>query len=411
MKVDTMRDIDFYAGVPLCFLLTIFFKLISLLTGRKTYNKPQNVLLIELSEMGSAILVDPAMRKLQSELGAELHFLIFKKNKPSLNLLKTVKEENIFTIREDGLIPLVLDTLRFLLWARNKKIDTVIDLELFSRFTALLTGLSGATNRAGFHAFYNEGLYRGNLLTHKIAYNPHLHISKNFIAIVNALASDKQERPFSKTLITDDEITLCKAEIPPAAKEEIYQKIKALSPDFSPARTKIILVNTNASDLLPQRRWDRNNYITVVNRILSHDQKLLVLLTGSPAEKEWVQVVADAVNDPRCINFAGGVKFAELTTLYSVSAMMLTNDSGPAHFASVTEMHTFVIFGPETPALYGSLGNSTAIYSGLACSPCVSAANHRKTPCSDNVCLQVISPEQVFTTILPLLESLDAQGA
>ncbi len=88
---------------------------------------------------------------------------------------------------------------------------------------------------------------------------------------------------------------------------------------------------------------------------------------------------------------------------------MLSSDSGPAHFASVTELQTFVIFGPETPALYGSLGKSTSLYAGLACSPCVSAANHRKTPCTKNICLEIISPDQVFDTLNPLLESIHAE--
>jgi ADP-heptose:LPS heptosyltransferase len=57
---------------------------------------------------------------------------------------------------------------------------------------------------------------------------------------------------------------------------------------------------------------------------------------------------------------------------------MVTNDSGPPHFAAITEMPTYVIFGPETPALYGSLGRTTPIYAGLACSPCVSASNQSK---------------------------------
>jgi ADP-heptose:LPS heptosyltransferase len=83
---------------------------------------------------------------------------------------------------------------------------------------------------------------------------------------------------------------------------------------------------------------------------------------------------------------------------------MLTNDSGPAHFASVTPLPVFVFFGPETPAIYGPLGNMTPIYAGLACSPCVSAMNHRKSPCSDNVCLQIIPPEQVFESIRLHLE-------
>jgi ADP-heptose:LPS heptosyltransferase len=56
--------------------------------------------------------------------------------------------------------------------------------------------------------------------------------------------------------------------------------------------------------------------------------------------------------------------------------MMLTNDSGPAHFAALAQLKTWVLFGPETPTLYGALDpNAEFIYKGLACSPCVSAAN------------------------------------
>jgi ADP-heptose:LPS heptosyltransferase len=89
---------------------------------------------------------------------------------------------------------------------------------------------------------------------------------------------------------------------------------------------------------------------------------------------------------------------------------MVTNDSGPPHFAAITDMPSFVIFGPETPALYGSLGKTTPIYAGLACSPCVSAANHRKTACKDNVCLQVIKPLQVFEAIGSDLEKINAKS-
>jgi ADP-heptose:LPS heptosyltransferase len=85
-----------------------------------------------------------------------------------------------------------------------------------------------------------------------------------------------------------------------------------------------------------------------------------------------------------------------LPALYRVAALLLSNDSGPGHFSSVTDLHSFILFGPETPRLYGSLGNSTPIYAGLACSPCVSATNHRKTPCTDNVCLQVITADSVL---------------
>jgi ADP-heptose:LPS heptosyltransferase len=407
MNVDTMRNIDHYAGVPLAFAGTIIKKTVNFFVSEPQI-KPRNVLLIELSEMGSAILVDPAMRKLKENIDGELFFVIFAKNKVSLQLLGTVKEENIFTINEDGIVNIAQTSLAFLKWCRDNHIDSVIDLELFSRFTALLTAASGAVNRVGFHAFHNEGLYRGDFLTHKVAYNPHQHISKNFVALVDALLSEKQELPFTKRVIPDEEIQIAKADISDEEKESVVNTISNMYEGFNKEKNPVILVNSNASDLLPQRRWERENYGEVIKKILAYNKNAIVLLTGAPSEKEGAQLLADYVNDKRCINFAGGVKFLQLPALYSVSAFMLTNDSGPAHFASITDMHTFVIFGPETPALYGSLGPSTPIFAGMACSPCVSASNHRKTPCTDNQCIKIITPDWVFNTLKFKLDELSS---
>jgi ADP-heptose:LPS heptosyltransferase len=162
MKVDIMRKLDYYVGVPLCFLGTIIRKLSALLARDKQGTRPRNILLIELAEMGSVILADPAMMKLKRNLNANLHFAIFQKNSPSLELLNTIPRENVFIMPDTGLFDIAAGAIKFLFWGRKKRIDTVIDFELFSRFTALLDGFSGASRTIGFHAFYNEGLYRGD---------------------------------------------------------------------------------------------------------------------------------------------------------------------------------------------------------------------------------------------------------
>jgi len=85
----------------------------------------------------------------------------------------------------------------------------------------------------------------------------------------------------------------------------------------------------------------------------------------------------------------------------------VTNDSGPAHFASLTDIRVFTLFGPETPILYAPLGeHGTPLYANLACSPCVSAFNHRKTTCTDNQCLKRILPAQVIDLVKESLQSL-----
>ena len=77
LSVDAMRTIDRFVGVPLCALFSPFVALsdkIKSFWGGKDH-APKKLLFIELSEMGSAILVDPAMRQAQSR-GAEIFFLI-----------------------------------------------------------------------------------------------------------------------------------------------------------------------------------------------------------------------------------------------------------------------------------------------------------------------------------------------
>ncbi len=410
MKVDTMRTIDRYAGVPICFVLAVFYKVLSLFSPAKAV-PVKNALFIELSEMGSAIIADPAMRKLRDEAEADLFFVIFKNNAVSLSLLDTVPRENVFLVRDDNLMTFAMDVLRFLWWCRERRIDTVIDLELFSRATSILTALSGASNRVGFHRGHEEGLYRGSFLTHPVTYNCHIHVAKNFMSLILALLRSQSEAPYNKCLVSEADVQLARANISEQQQGAIRARLKELYPAFSSGQHRLLLVNANASDLLPQRRWMPDRFASVIRQLLQQFPDLLVVMTGAPAERPQADDICRLVDDPRCINSAGFFLFEELLPLYSVATAMLSNDSGPPHFASVTALKTFVIFGPETPALYGSLGNSEAIYAGLACSPCVSAGNHRKTSCTDNQCLIAISADDVAKRLSGFLNTIASAAA
>ncbi len=416
ISVNTMRAIDHWVGVPLCAIVSPF---VALVDGIKNivcrdHATPKKLLFIELSEMGSAILVDPAMRNAQAR-GAEIFFLIFKSNRASLTLLNTVKPENIFTIDSSSLGGLIKDTLRFLILARKHRIDTVIDLELFSRFTALLTGMCGARRRVGYHIFHGEGLWRGFMLTRKVHYNPHIHITKNFLSLIHAAFAQKIEVPFSKIEIPDSEVRLEQAVIDPNALTKVRDRIEKLAQEsginYTSGKNRLILINPNASDLLPQRRWAQQRFSELIQTINQQYPNDLILITGSPAEFDYVEKVRAVANVKNALNFAGQVSFAELPPLYTLSDVMVTNDSGPGHFSAVTPLRTVVLFGPETPALYGSVGNSIAITANLACSPCVSAANHRKTPCHDNVCMQAITVPQVLDKVMKQLQDTDKTKA
>jgi ADP-heptose:LPS heptosyltransferase len=400
MNIDTMRRIDRLAGVPLCAVATLLVRIRDWLHARSV-RPARRILFIELSEMGSTVLASPAMRKARTQLSAELYFVIFTRNVGSLQLVGAVAPDNVFTISNASIFALVRDTLAFLWWTRRKGIDTVVDLELFSRFTALLAGFCGADRRVGFYRFHQEGLYRGEMLTHRVTYNAHIHIAKNFIALIDALIAPKPTTPYAKTLIGDDQVNVEIVTASARARGDVLERIRSLVP-FDPAQHRLVLINPNASELLPHRRWMPDRFAELIRRILAAYSDVFVVITGSADEREAAERLA-AGSAPRAVSFAGRSALAELPALYSHAALMVTNDSGPAHFSAAVGLPTIVLFGPETPKLYQPLGNSRAIYAGLACSPCVSAHNHRKTACTDNVCMQAITVDEVYTAVADVL--------
>jgi ADP-heptose:LPS heptosyltransferase len=401
MQIDIMRRIDRQVGIPLCAAATGLLRLQAWL--RPKPKRPlRRILFVELSEMGSTVLAEPAMRKARERLNAELFFVVFARNADSVELLGTFPRDHVYTISDESMFALTRGTLGFLQWARRMDIDTVVDLELFSRFTALLAGLCGADRRVGFYRFHSEGLYRGEMLTHRVAYNAHIHIAKNFIALVDALLASSPTVPYAKTFIGDNQI---KVQIKPASAEaraRIIARVRSLTP-FDPETNRLVLINPNASELLPQRRWMASRYAELIGRIVETFDDVIVLITGGPEERTTAERIAAA--NPRSVSFAGHSALTDLPALYAEATLMVSNDSGPAHFAAAAGLPTIVLFGPETPTLYQPLGPTRAIYAGLACSPCVSAHNHRKTACTDNVCMRAITVDAVYTAVAELLRA------
>jgi len=394
-----MRRIDFWAGIPICFLLAIFHNIGKLFRGKQELKNPKKFLFIEISEMGSTIIAYSAMSYIKKKYqNAQLYFLIFKRNRESIDILKIIPPENVITIRDSSFLGLTKDTIIAIWRLRKEKIDVSFDLELFSRFSAIINYLLGAKARVGFHNFTAEGLYRGNLQTHNVMYNHYYHMSQNFMALVKSL--ENTETPMLKQAIDKKEIKTPKLVTERKYKETIIKKLQSLNPSIN-EKKKIILFNPGASKLLPLREWPLQYYKELAIKILE-DKNSFIVITGLVGDKEYAQEICKFTRNDRCLDLTGMTKsLKELVDLYNTAHILITNDSGPAHFSALSDIRTIVFYGPETPVLYGPLGeNYTALYSNFACSPCVSAYNHRKSLCTNNRCLQAIKPETVFNLII-----------
>ncbi len=404
MQLSTMRRIDFYVGVVVCFLLTLVVRLMEVLRGPNRPRGPRRILFIELSEMGSTILASAAIRRVQAQHpDGQFYFLIFRKNAPSLRLLDLFDESRILTIRSDSLLEMAADTLRFVRFCHAERIDTVIDFELFSRVSSILSMLSGAAIRVGFHNYRGEGLYRGEHLTHRVHYNPYYHMSQNFSALIEALDCDPAEIPQPKRVIPVQAPPL-RVPINPEAYGYVRHALARCYP-VTP-QTRIVVVNHDAGSLLPIRSWPIERFAELVRRLLASDPRLIVVLMGIAEAEASARTIVRSVADERCIDFVGKTRtLTDVLQLFHQADLLITNDSGPAHFATLTSIKSITLFGPETPVLYGTLGEETVdLYAGLACSPCLSALNHRNSPCTDNQCLKAISVEEVYRHARHLLD-------
>ncbi len=393
-----MRQIDFWAGVPLCALMSGLHRLWRLFRPQPV-KTGRDILFIELSEMGSAVIADSAFKRAQRLFpDARLHFLIFAKNRPSLDITGTIRPENTLTIRADNMVSLTIDTLRVIIAMRRLDLFAAIDMEMFSRFAALLTFFSGAPNRVGFHNFHGEGLYRGELLTHRVVFNPHRHVAKCFLSLVHALAEPPGTVPHTKVAFSDAEIQLDPVVPKPEQLEAFRARLVTAFPVLERAK-RWVLLNPNSSELMPLRRWAKESYTELARRLLA-DPDVAVVITGVASEKGEAQRLCDACGGDRIVNLAGFTRMSDLVPLYTLAELMVTNDSGPAHFAAPTGLKTIVLFGPETPSLYGALNpNAEFIYAALGCSPCVSALNHRKSSCDDALCMKAITVDQVLERV------------
>lgn len=399
MKIETVRKIDYWVGIPVCFLLSIWKWILDRWRSPKGRGRPlRKFLLIELSEMGSAILAYPTLKAIQQNYpGAELYFMIFEKNRASVDILNVVPRENVLAIREKSLGAFLSDVLHTVVRIRRERMDVVLDLELFTRVTAILTGLSGAAVRVGFHKFRMEGLYRGNVHTHKIQYNFQQHIAKSFLSFVDVLRYPVKTHPTLDGAIPESLLKTASYRASDQGKERIREKIRKGFQRFDESM-KIVVLNPSAGEI-PIRAWPLDNFVALAKRLLRDPGRILVLM-GAGADRETTARVAGRLAADRCVDLTGETTFEELMDLFCLAEALITNDSGPAHFASLTPIKNFVFLGPESPYLYGPLGGNTHVfYSHFPCSPCLTAFNHRDTVCTDNKCLQVISVEEVWETI------------
>ena len=386
-------------GPPLCWLITRFHRRQGPDAAPRDVRR---ILIVVLSEMGALVLTRPMFDRLRERYpAATFYVLCSEQNGLALDLLDVVPPERVITLRISSFLAVVGDGIRAVRRMRSLALDAVLDLELFSRVSAILAGLSGAPIRVGFHRFTQEGLYRGGIVNRRVLYNPYQHISQQFVTLADAIGST--DVPAAKRVVGAAALRLpplaLRAGELESAREALYMRHPAI------AGRPLVFVCPGAG-LLPIRAWPVASFGLVARRLI--ERGCAVAIIGVAADRELARTIQDACPGGACVDLTGSTATVrEVAVLLHLGELLITNDGGTGHVASLTPIRSIVLFGPETPALYGSVSpNAVNLHKPLSCSPCLTAYNHRRSPCDgDNVCLKSIAPEEVLAVAERLLSS------
>jgi lipopolysaccharide heptosyltransferase II len=405
MNLSFQRAIDRYVGGPLCALCSL---LDWVRPPARRAAPPRRILIILLSEMGSLVLAHAMFTRLKQRYpGASLHGLVFAKNREVLDLLRVMPPEHVVTLSDRSVSEFVTTALAALRAMRALDFDIVIDCELFARVSSLFSFLSGAPVRVGFYRHTQEGLYRGTFINCRVMYNPYTHLTQQFVALADA--ADSRTIPAAK------DAKLPALEAPPALRfpdAELQEVTARLHADFPAVKDRSLVLVSPSGGLLPIRAWPIERYRQLCTDLLRDGHAVAII--GLGGDKALGQDLVAHCRSPQCVDLTGYTKSVRhLLALFHRASLLVTNDGGPGQLAALTPVPTIVLFGPETPVLYGTLSKRAyCFHLGLPCSPCLTAFNHRRSPCDgDNQCLKQITPEQVIAKARELLQSVHTLGA
>ena len=247
--------------------------------------------------------------------------------------------------------------------------------------SALFAFLAGAGERLGYR---RDG--RGLLLTRSLEppregsrFRP-VPMVDYYLELVGLLGA----RPAGRRLrmaVTDSE------------REEADAALEGARVDFS---RPWAVINPGAA-FGSAKCWLPENFAAVADAL--SQRGLEVLLVTGPKERDIGGAINTAASAPIAPLWREGVGLGALKSIVERAAVLVTNDSGPRHFAAAFSVPVVTIMGPTDPR-WSDTGyeRETVVRKEVECGPCML----RVCPL-DHRCMKLVTPEEVIRAADELL--------
>ncbi len=389
-RTEFALHLDHYLCGALVFLCT----LIKPVFARFRPFRPSEVKEIVVAKyvgLGSILLTQKLLKAIRRNFpDARITFLTFDLNERLLGLMGDLVDE-VLTVRTTPSAAVVASTFKAVSILRKRGVDLFLDIEFFSRYSAMMCFLSRPRTSVGYESLLLRS--RTVLYSHPAKFIPQAHIAENFVNHLRTLGIAVDPR----------ESYVPSIRLPRETAAKAAEKIAALG--LKPGG--FLIFNPNASDALGgYRKWPAEKWAELARDVMAKTS-LLIVFTGLKTDAKNIEAILSGIGavSGRVIGLAGKLDLDEYLTLISMSRLVVTVDSGPSHFAAALDKPTVTLFGPEWPGLYGYDGpRCRIVYKRLFCSPCYNIHYGKKIVChNENRCMTTITSAEVLQAVDELL--------
>jgi lipopolysaccharide heptosyltransferase II len=149
----------------------------------------------------------------------------------------------------------------------------------------------------------------------------------------------------------------------------------------------------------PAKRWLPERFVEAAVRVAAQAPVQWVLF-GTPKDAEIGEQIAAGLGDS-CVNRIGQTTLDQLILALRECRLLLTNDTGTMHLASLLGVPVVAIFGSTEPGLSGPLGDHHIVLRHhVECSPCFL----RKCPI-DFRCMKAVEIQEAVDAVLSILKT------
>jgi heptosyltransferase-2 len=322
--------------------------------------------------VGDAVMTVPALRELRRVLPSA-HITLFTPSWSKGIFADADFIDEIIVFEKDGAGVL-----------KQGKLLRVEDFDLAVLFTNSFSSAAAAKlGKAKYRIGYkNEG--RSFLLTHSIEI-PEWRAERHEIFYYLNIIAELETALIGETTVWENEPRF-ELQISNERKNEARNILVENGCDLSKRVIAICPGSTNSR----AKRWQTESYAALADRF-STEFDANVVLIGAADELDISREVSGLAKYPPVI-LTGKTSLAEATAVLSISDLLVSNDTGPAHISAALERPTLVIFGPTNPKTTRPFpANAEIIREDVDCSPCML----RDCPI-DHRCMTRISVERVF---------------